>query len=278
MTNHRLQARDLLLVMLRLLERQPLADGDILVELDRHHGAQYCWTPNDVFVALDALESESLVAVETRDVSVVYRVTPGGVEAIERRRDVVVVGRKARWPRERRGSGVVMAQERATVLFTDVVGSTELFERLGDDAAHQLRRRHFALLRRVLGDFGGWEVKSLGDGLMVAFGDAGAAVACAGAMQHAVAAGEDLVQLRIGVASGEVIREDDDYFGRPVIVARRLCDAASGGETLICEDARGLVAHTDPQAFKSCGPLRLKGLRVPVAASAMRMQPLTLSA
>ena len=66
-----------------------------------------------------------------------------------------------------------------TILFTDVVGSTTLFDRYGDDEADARRARHFAALREVVAEHGGREVKSTGDGLMVAFASAVAAVRCA---------------------------------------------------------------------------------------------------
>ena len=152
-----------------------------------------------------------------------------------------------------------------------MVGSTDLLERLGDDAAHKLRRRHFALLRQAIGDHKGREVKSLGDGLMVVFATAQDAVACALAMQWAVATCEDPLELRVGIASGETLKEDDDYFGRPVIVAQRLCDAASGGDVLIPEPTRGLAASSTGQQLEPLGPLVLKGLSEPVPAAAVRM-------
>ncbi len=80
----------------------------------------------------------------------------------------------------------VAAVGTVTLLFTDLVGSTELLERIGDDEAERLRRLHFGLLRDVLAARGGHEVKSLGDGLMVVFGSAVGAVGCAVAMQQAV--------------------------------------------------------------------------------------------
>ena len=73
-----------------------------------------------------------------------------------------------------------------TFLFTDLVGSTEMLDRLGDDVAEQVRRTHFRLLRDAVTGAGGEEVKNLGDGLMVAFTSVLAAVRCATAMQQAV--------------------------------------------------------------------------------------------
>jgi class 3 adenylate cyclase len=165
--------------------------------------------------------------------------------------------------------------EHAAVLFTDIVGSTEMLDRLGDDAAHHVRRRHFRLLRAAVREHGGNEVKSLGDGLMVTFADARAAITCGLAMQRAVAASEDPIELRVGIASGEAVCEDGDYFGRPVIVARRLCDAAGGGDVLVAEPPAEPVAGVSARPLT---PLSLKGLNQPVAASAMRAAPLALIA
>jgi class 3 adenylate cyclase len=180
------------------------------------------------------------------------------------------------FPIESRTSGHEL--EHVAILFTDVVGSTELLERLGDEAAHQLRRRHFALLRRVIDDHGGREVKSLGDGLMVAFAGAREAVACALAMQRGVTTSGQPLELRIGIAAGEAVREDGDYFGRPVIVARRLCDAARGGEVFVSEPTPELPTDRRADEVQPLGRLWLKGLRDPVVAAVLRPRPLALSA
>ena len=79
-----------------------------------------------------------------------------------------------------------MAIESATILFTDVVGSTELSQQLTPDAAEEFRRGHFSILRQAVAEAGGTEVKNLGDGLMVMFASASAALACAVAMQQSV--------------------------------------------------------------------------------------------
>src|SRR5262245_45814743 len=117
------------------------------------------------------------------------------------------------------------------VLFTDLVGSTELLGRLGEDEAERVRRLHFEEMRRAVKDGHGQEVKTLGDGLMAVFRSALDAIACAGAMQEAVTAGAgapDLeLAIRVGLHAGEPIRHEDDYFGIPVVLARRLCDAAA---------------------------------------------------
>lgn len=152
------------------------------------------------------------------------------------------------------------------VLFTDVVASTRLIERLGDDGGHRVIRRHFELLRVAITTHSGHEVKCLGDGLMVVFGAASDAVACAAAMQAAVDREGDGLGLRIGIHAGEPVREGNDYFGTPVIIARRLCDSAGAGQTLVSELVEKLVAERE---FESLGGLDMKGLRDPVRASAL---------
>jgi class 3 adenylate cyclase len=157
------------------------------------------------------------------------------------------------------------------LLFTDLVGSTPLYDRLGDEAAEQLRRDHFALLRDTIGRHGGTEIKSVGDGLMVSFTSAVAAVAAATDLQRAVHArsaaatpdGERL-DIRVGIHVGEPMPDEDDLFGISVNVARRLCDSAGGGQILASDLVRALVAPRSPGAFRSVGKLHLKGVAEPL--------------
>jgi class 3 adenylate cyclase/DNA-binding CsgD family transcriptional regulator/tetratricopeptide (TPR) repeat protein len=158
-----------------------------------------------------------------------------------------------------------------TFLFTDLVGSTELLERLGDDDAETLRRTHFRILREAVTAAGGQEVKNLGDGLMVAFESAVAAVDCAVAIQRAVQRHNRghparRLEVRVGLHVGEPIRDEDDYFGHTVVVAKRLCDAAAGGQILASDLVRGLVGSRSRFHFEPVGPLALKGLAEPLAA------------
>jgi len=101
-----------------------------------------------------------------------------------------------------------MTTENVALLFTDVVGSTESSQGLSPEAADEVRRGHFSILRQVLAEVGGTEVKNLGDGLMVVFGSASAALSCAVAMQQGVERDnrgrERPVGLRVGLSGGEV--------------------------------------------------------------------------
>jgi class 3 adenylate cyclase/tetratricopeptide (TPR) repeat protein len=172
----------------------------------------------------------------------------------------------------------VTLTENITVLFTDLVDSTELSSALGVEAADGLRREHFSSLRQAIASTGGQEVKNLGDGLMVVFTSATAALTCAVAMEQGVerhgAAIDRPLRLRVGVSAGEAIREGDDYFGEPVVEASRLCARADGGQILVADLVRALAGRRCPCTFTSVGPLALKGLPESVMALEVDWEPL----
>lgn len=152
--------------------------------------------------------------------------------------------------------------EQVTLLFTDLVSSTEMAQRLGEEGAEAFRRVHFALLRTAFGPHGGREVKNLGDGLMVAFAEESEALSAAVGMQRAVAdhnrSGGEPFAIRVGLQAGKAVPEDGDYFGAPVIVAKRLCDRAVAAQILTTHDVTG------PHPVREIGALRLKGITDPV--------------
>lgn len=170
-----------------------------------------------------------------------------------------------------------MAAETATVLFTDLVGSTELLSRVGAERAEELRGEHFALLREVISRSGGREVKSLGDGLMVAFGGVTAALGCATAMQQGIEMrnrdATERLAIRVGVSHGEADVEGGDYFGLPVVEAARLCAKAEGGEILTTELVCAIAGSRGGFEFEAIGALKLKGLDQPVAARRVTWVP-----
>lgn len=164
------------------------------------------------------------------------------------------------------------------ILFTDLVGSTDAAARLGEERAEQLRQTHFSLLREAIKGHAGTEVKNLGDGLMVAFGAASDAAACAVAMQQAVERnnrrGDEPLAMRVGVAVGEASHEDADYFGTPVIEASRLCARAEAGQILVTEMARALAGTRSRYEFEPLGPMELKGLPEAVSVHEIRWKAL----
>jgi class 3 adenylate cyclase/tetratricopeptide (TPR) repeat protein len=176
-----------------------------------------------------------------------------------------------------------MGRVTAVVLFTDLVGSTELRGRLGEDAADELRRKHDQLLAQAVESNNGRVVKGLGDGIMATFAGASDGVAAAVAIQQSVdrlnRSGRAAVPLavRVGLSAGDVGFEDDDVHGTPVIEASRLCAAAAGGEILAAEVVRVLAGSTAHESFVPVGPLELKGLDHPVAAVRVEWEPAIVS-
>jgi len=159
--------------------------------------------------------------------------------------------------------------ETVTMLFTDLVGSTGMASRIGPAAAEGVRKEHFGLLREAIGEVGGNEVKNLGDGLMVRFDSASAALNCAAAMQQRVARrnrrAEEQLSIRVGVSLGEATCEEGDFFGPPVVEAARLCAAAAGSEVLVSDVVRA-TARDGHYQLQPAGELELKGLPEPMAA------------
>jgi class 3 adenylate cyclase/tetratricopeptide (TPR) repeat protein len=165
-----------------------------------------------------------------------------------------------------------------TVLFTDAVGSTEVLSRVGDERFDDLQAAHLGLLRDAAGANAGREVKSLGDGVMVAFSGAAEALACAVEMQKAIDSsrrrGEDGMPLRVGVSAGDVtVDEDGDLHGTAVVEAARLCAAAAPGQVLGTETVRVLAGSRGGHAFTALGPVELKGLPEPIAVVEVGWSP-----
>jgi DNA-binding SARP family transcriptional activator/class 3 adenylate cyclase len=154
------------------------------------------------------------------------------------------------------------------ILFTDLVGSTALVSQSGDEEAQRVLAAHHTLLTEAVAAHGGHEVKWLGDGLMVSFPSAADAVRCAIAMQQASrrpVRGQRLA-IRIGLSAGEAFLEDTDYFGTPVIVARRLCERAEAGQILCTPVVRDLLTGRAGFSFVDLGKVALKGVLEPVGA------------
>jgi len=151
-----------------------------------------------------------------------------------------------------------------TVLFTDVEGSTDLTTRRGDEAAREVLRACDELVRQQVARHRGREVKHTGDGLMVAFTSARRAIACAVDIQRAIAGRsrrepERAVRVRIGLNTGEVIREEEDLFGATVNAAKRITDHAAAGEILVSEGVKGILGAAPTVELEDCGEVQLKG-------------------
>lgn len=158
----------------------------------------------------------------------------------------------------------------ATFLFTDIVGSTRLRVRLGDDVADAIGARHDTIVDAALEHQGGQLVKRLGDGAMAMFTSASDAVGAAVEVQNTIAEGnrdtepEAHLSVRVGINAGEVMADDGDFHGIPVTVASRVCDHADGGQVVITAIVRTLVGSRGGHTFGPLGPTTLKGLEQPV--------------
>jgi class 3 adenylate cyclase len=153
------------------------------------------------------------------------------------------------------------------ILFSDIENSTVLTERLGDQHWLEVLRSHNRIFREEISRHGGYEVKSQGDGFMLAFGDPCKALACAASVQRALAEREldktnVTLRVRMGLHMGEVIAEEGDFFGKNVILTARIAAKARGGEILVSEELREAATNGNVAGlrFHRGRALKLKGL------------------
>jgi class 3 adenylate cyclase len=154
-----------------------------------------------------------------------------------------------------------------TLLFSDIEGSTALNEQLGDTRFLDLLHAHNQIVRAEVSAHGGFEVKSQGDGFMVAFSSAKRGLECAIAIQQAIRQHSEKdpergLAVRIGLHTGEAVKEGEDFFGKHVAMAARVAGAASGGEILVSSVVKEL-ADTGDIAFGPPRDLELKGFSQP---------------
>jgi class 3 adenylate cyclase len=181
-------------------------------------------------------------AIDSPDLSIYAN--PATVGAIEE----FVTGRRAM---------PVPARVLTTLLFTDIVGSTELASTLGDRRWTDLLARHHSVVRAQLERFGGREEKTVGDGFFATFDGPARAVLCG------LAAATDLaamgLDIRVGVHTGEVERRGDELGGIAVHVAARIASEAGAGEVLVSSIVKDLTAGSGLE-FADRGSRSLKGM------------------
>ena len=149
----------------------------------------------------------------------------------------------------------------ATVLFTDIVGSTQQAATLGDRAWRQVLDRHEFAARQEIARFRGRAVKSLGDGLLATFDGPARAVRCAAAIGERV---RPLgIKLRSGLHTGEIELRGNDVAGIAVHIAARVAETADSGEVVVSSTVRDLVAGSG-LVFEDCGSHALRGLPEPL--------------
>jgi class 3 adenylate cyclase len=153
-----------------------------------------------------------------------------------------------------------------TMMFTDIVRSTDLIEAVGDEAWTRVRAWHDRTVRSLIAASGGEEIDHAGDGFFVAFPSADAALACAKEIQRTLAAHRRdhgfAPSVRIGMHSGSAVRAGAGYEGKAVHVAARIAALAEGDEILASEET--LAAATDAQPGAVMREIKLRGIRAPV--------------
>jgi len=153
------------------------------------------------------------------------------------------------------------------IMFTDLVGSTQISSREGDAAALALLERHDLIVREALSSHAGREVKHTGDGIFASFSHVSAAIKCALEIQHGFGEPKntdiDEGRLRIGISAGEPVSQHEDLFGAVVNLASRICGHASAGQILVSSAVRELSVGK-PVSFVDRGPMALRGFDDPV--------------
>lgn len=167
------------------------------------------------------------------------------------------------------------ADGRVVIVFSDIEGSTQANESMGDRAWVRLLDRHNKLVTARVNSHGGHVVKNQGDGFMMAFADPENAVRCSTDLQQALEDNPqkwEAIRVRIGIHMGTSVRRGADLFGLDVATAARVANQAEGGEILVSEPVREAVEHLHDVVLGAPRDVELKGLRgthtlTPVAAA-----------
>jgi class 3 adenylate cyclase len=208
----------------------------------------------------ESVEGAALAAIKrTRDEEASLSAqVPQGTEALEALAASVM-------SRARNLGAFASVDGQVTILFSDLEDSSSLYDKLGDKRAHEIVSIHNEIFRREVAAHRGHEVKSLGDGFMIAFSSARRAALCAIAVQRAFKAYSEAhtdapMRVRIGLHVGEAIDESSDLFGRSVIMASRIAGVARGDQIVASTALKDLLARENDVRFASLGERQLKGL------------------
>jgi adenylate cyclase len=155
----------------------------------------------------------------------------------------------------------------ATIAFTDIVGSTDLMEEMGEQPWLELMFEHNRIVQDCVREHGGEIVKSSGDGYMVTFASTAAALGWAISLQRRLAIRNAQrpttppLHVRVGLHAGNIFQADQDFLGRAVVLAARITGEATGGQILVSEACRQYTDHQGLWTFTHPEDLRLKGLQ-----------------
>jgi class 3 adenylate cyclase len=184
-----------------------------------------------------------------------------GVVASRRSRvswiDGLLTARRRRWMR---------SHPAPTFVFVDLAGYTELTEMRGDHAAARVAGEFQRAMSGLSREHGAWQVKSMGDGVMIWAPDAGQAVALAVDTLQEVGNRVDLLPVRIGIHTGPAVMRGWDWYGSTVNVAARLASQAGPNEAFVSGASRAALSGDLPHRLRGRRQLRLRGVERPVVA------------
>jgi adenylate cyclase len=152
-----------------------------------------------------------------------------------------------------------------TFVFADLVGYTTLTDQRGDEAAAKVAREFRRTMCALSRNHGEWQVKSMGDGVMIWAPDAGGAVALAARTVEEVGARDDMLPVRVGVHTGPAVMRGSDWYGGSVNVAARLAAEAAPNEALVSASTRAAARESTPR-LGARRESSLRGVERPVAA------------
>lgn len=152
-----------------------------------------------------------------------------------------------------------------TFVFADLAGYTALTEDRGDEAAARIAREFRRTMCALSREHGAWQVKSMGDGVMIWSPDAAHAVALAAHTIEDVGTRPDLLPVRVGVHTGAAVMRGCDWYGSAVNLAARLADQAEPNEALISAATRAAVGGRDARSLADRRELALRGVGQPVS-------------
>ena len=218
----------------------------------------------------------ALIARIEREARVSYRVFSTASELAELVEGDLAVLLAERFDTQRRRLAAA-PQGTVTLLFTDIEGSTRLLSELGDVRYATVLAEHHALLREAFEQLGGFEVQTEGDAFFVTFASAASAVSAAVAAQRSFAAHEFVhggrLRVRMGLHTGEARVDAESYVGFEVHRAARVAASGHGGQVVLSEQTRSLVALQGLPAdvsVRELGVHRLKDIRIPSGSTTWR--------
>ncbi|MBI5946590.1 MAG: protein kinase [Chloroflexi bacterium] len=212
------------------------------------------------------LSRDDVATADERRVTLAYRNDELAERQVEQNLKMGAAAKDGSAVRDEQSSGDGNESLR-TLLFTDLESHTAMMQRLGDEKGRKLLRDHERMTREALREFGGSEVKTMGDGFLASFTSAQRALRCAISLQTALAdysaKGDETLTIRVGINAGEPIAEDEDLFGTAVILAARIASKAAGGEIFVANVVRELVAGKG-FLFADRGEFPLRGFEEPM--------------